>query len=254
MTGIFRMLETGSTKAVSLLAGKGFSDAENAALLLKISAMDREAAEAALRAEERLDETGRTALLDLTHPAEKRPLLLTLGSELLRKLNAIGYYGQWDPATKTSGPSLYWMVSDGTGVLEPGGTCELRMQDPAVVMMASRDGDGHVTAGLMKAGKPYRLSAFSVWKDGECLQDETLDGNGPALMLVEENWRIAAFSAHPLLHRSMLIRLLVAGDRGSEGIRLLGEWPGIRDDGTAMRRLETMNMADWAVQVWELDT
>jgi hypothetical protein len=73
-------------------------------------------------------------------------------------------------------------------------------------------------------------------------------------MLVEENGRIAAFSAHPLLHRSMLIRLLVAGDRGSEGIRLLGEWPGIRDDGTAMRRLETMNMADWAVQVWELDT
>jgi len=252
MAGILRMLETSGTRAVDLLKSEGFSDAETMAMLLELAPMTREEAAARLQ-QTAMGEAARETLLGRTHPEERVPLLLLLGGEYLRKLEAIGYYGQWDPEKPGSAESLYWMISSGSGTLAPGGTCELRMQDPAIVMTAVMDAGGHVSAGLQKAGKPYHLSAFSWWKDGVCLQDETLDGTGPSLMLVEENGRVTAFSAHPLLHRSMLARLYVAKDRELDGIRLLGEWSVPAEDGGVPGRLKIVSMADWAVQVWELD-
>ena len=254
MAGIFRMLETSATQAVDLLTGLGASQPQAAALLLDMAALPRDQAGRAAAGALSLTPEDTARLLSLTHPTDEKPLALLLSADLLPKLSAIAYFGQWDMEERQPGPGVYWSVSTASGALSAGGECRLPMLDPAIAVTVQKDTGGRVDARMDKDGKEYQLSRLCLWRDGVLVQDGPLPGTGPALVLVEEGGRVCAFSCSPGLEMSMFVRLFIAGDSTLPGFALHSDFPGMYcgDPCPAQQRMAFYRPACCGAQVWEI--
>lgn len=253
MAGIFRMLEVCGSAAVYRLAGTGAGQPAAADALLRMAATDREGAAEILNALPMAEED-RTALLEMTHPAEEKPLVLMLTGDLLVKLDALSYFGLWDMETRTAGESVYWTHGDASRELSPGGETVWPMVDPEIVLTARMDEAGQVEAEMSKGGRPYSLSRLCVWQDGVMTQDTALPGSGPAVILTGENGRYTVVPCSPNLCGSMLFRLYVCGDRTMKGAKLLGTWydKPTGDPLPAQQRVTMTGPLTWPVQIWEI--
>ena len=253
MAGIFRMLETSALSALSDLERAGIPQAEAAEYLLRIAGMSREEA-AKTEPLASFSPEQRTAVLDKTHPREKKPLLLVLSADMLNKTGVFAFYGMWDPAAMKQTEEVYWDAGSASRVLSPGGAAVFEMQKSAALLTAQMNENGYVTATEVSGGNIYDLSRLCVWRNGVKVQDTNLGGSGPAVILAEENGRMSAFTCSPNLCGSMFVRLYVCGDRTVPGMKLLGTWFGRQgsDPGIVQHRLNTDDLSIWGVQVWEV--
>ncbi len=253
--GIFRMLETSGTGASLFLAGHGIADAEAAVLLLRMAPLSRKNAKEMLEAETALSPEEQTELLNMTHPEENVPLLLTLSSDMLKKLDAISYYGLWDMEQQNQHTSLYRQVSESSGTIIPGSAIRFTMSgsEEELTVLITEDGD----AELIRDPKTmyYNTSKLSLWENGECRWEKDLGGSGPAVILLKEGDRLCAFACNSELRDSLLVRLFVCGDRSVSGTEEAGCWYGdIREGDSRIRSL--LNADDrtaWGVRVWRME-
>ena len=254
LRGIFRMLETSGTQAVGYLTRCGAAQPQAAKLLLEAASLDREAAGTLARETLGLTPEQAAGLLDLTHPLEKRPMVLVLGSDLFAKLSAITYYGYWDLETHTVADTCYWLSTGSAFALPAGGKVRSALTDASITLTVE-ERDGVLQAALDKNGIPYRLSGVQVWRDGALIQNTKLSGNGPTVLLLEEADRLFGFAFSPNLADSMLVRLFLCGSGQEAGLDLLDTWYG-PDNQKAIgpeRRMAVSNRLSWGVQVWRME-
>ena len=253
MTGIFRMLETSGVSPMEDLAAHGLSAARAANLLVRTAPLSREEAEDELKEHTDLDERERSALLDRTHPAETKPILLALGSDLLKKTQVLCYFGSRDPETGRQELSGSRAVSKESCPAVPGTDCAFRMSDGKTLCVRVTE---YGTAELIpeQAGEYANAASVSFWRDGACLREQQLGGDGDAVILVSDGGRLCAFTCAPALSRTLLVRLLVCGEKGIPGVEAAGEWYGDADGEACPTQtlLCTDNLSACGIRLWRL--
>ena len=229
MAGIFRMLETSAVSPVDDLVRAGAGQAEAAEYLLRIAPLSREEARKT-EPPAPMTEEQFAALLDKTHPEKKIPLLLVLSEDLLRKTDAISYYGFWDVNTLSQAETSYCFRAAQPRTLSPGGETVFPMEGSSAVLRVRMDPIGLALAALEMDGETVQAGRIIRWKDGEKKQDLVLSENGPAIVLAEKDGRTSALVCSRNLCGSMLIRLFFCEDRTVPGVTLLDTWeyPAVR--------------------------
>lgn len=223
MTGIFRMLETSAVSAVDDLVRRGAGQAEATEYLLRIASLSREEAQQ-LTPPASMTEEQLSALLDKTHPPEKIPLLLVLSEDMLKKTDAISYYGFWDVHTRTQSEESYCLRSPDLKMLSPGTEAVFSLPQASLALRVLKDPIGLMQVSAEKDGQRFRPGRIICWRDGLKAQDLRLSETGPAVMLIEnEGWASAMVISQNLCD-SMLIRLFCGRDKSIPGIALLNEW------------------------------
>ena len=255
MTGLFRMLETSSVRSVSMLRSKGFTDSEAADLLCRTVVLSREAADRLLSVETGLSAEERIGLLDLTHPEETVPLLLSLNSDLLSKPQTLSWYGHWDLETKKQGSVSYIRAFKASQPAAPGNVCSFEMNgfnNPLQIRILE-DSTPEIIDG--PPGLVSDLHSMSLWENGECLLERELTGSGSCLVLVRENGRLCGLICSPDLKDSMLIRLLVCGEEGIPGVTQIGTWYGDTGDDPCLIQslLSFKDPGAWGTRLWRLE-
>lgn len=223
MTGILRMLEASSFTGVDDLVRCGASEAEAAEYLLRIVPLSREEARGT-EPPVPLTEEQFTALLDKTHPREKVPLLLVLSEDMLRKTDAISYFGFWDLNTLSQTETSYCIPGTGPRTLSPGAETVFSLQDTSLILRIRKDPIGLMQASLEMNGATYRPGRIIHWKDGVKTQEMVLSEDGPAVVLAEREGRTSVLVCSPNLSGSMLVRLFFCGEKDIPGVTLLSEW------------------------------
>ena len=252
--GLLRMLENSSTAAVSFLTARGMTELETAKLLPKLVSLPRTEAEALLCRETALEETDRTTLLDRTHPAENPPLYLVLSTDLLSKAGALTYYGLWDPEAGRPGSGAYFLMSRASRPIERNTECVFSMGGSGEELRIRRDAAGEPELVRDPKNMFYNASSLSRWKDGKRTGFLELEGDGPAVFLLEEEGRFCAFACSPNLRDSLLVRLFVCGDREVPGFEAVGTWLGAENGDPALTqtRINARDLAACSVQLWRV--
>ena len=223
MTGILRMLEASSVTGVDDLVRCGASEAEAAEYLLRIVPLSREEARGT-EPPVPLTEEQFAALLDKTHPREKVPLMLVLSEDLLRKTDAISYFGFWDVHTLSQAETSYCIPGTGPRTLSPGAETVFSLQDTSLILRIRKDPIGLMQASLEMNGATYRPGRIISWKDGVKTQEMILSEDGLAVVLAEREGRTSVLVCSPNLSGSMLVRLFFCGEKDIPGVTLLSEW------------------------------
>ena len=251
--GIFRMLETAGVSPLEDLAAKGVGEAQAAALLSRMAVLSREDAEAVLADETELSAAERTALLEKTHPEETKPVLIALSSDLLKKMHAICHYGSLDPETGKQRIFSSWSASKTSRPAVPGEVCAFEMNTGDVLRVRITE-DGGAEIGPETDGVYSGASTLSLWEDGVCLRVQELDDYGPAVILIRDNGRLCAFSCSLELRNTLLVRLLVCGERDIPGIEAAGTWYGSAggDECPAQSLLLPDSIAARGIRLWRL--
>ena len=252
--GLLRMLENSSTAAVSFLTGKGLTGQETAKLLPRLAAMPREEAESLLRLETALSPEDRIQLLDRTHPRENPPLYLVLSTDLLNKAGALTYFGLWDPDSGRPGGSAYFLISQASRPIEKNAECVFSMGGSGEELRIRMNGEGEAELAADSRSMFYNASSLSRWKDGRQTACQELEGNGPAVFLLEEEGRFCAFACNPEIRNSLLVRLFVCGDRSVPGFEAVGTWLGAEngDPCLTQTRINIRDLAACSVQLWRV--
>ena len=251
--GIFRMMNESGLDALYDLMNGGMDETKAIELLLQILPMEREEAAGVLSAVN-ADEI----VLNETHPLNPNPLTLTLSSDLMAKINAIAYYGFWDPEEGKVTETISYRISKESVALNDQGRAVLPMIGSTVMLQILVDQQGHVTADYHDgAGNLYELGRVCVWENGVKLQDERVssDETKPSVILVKENDRYSAVICTDNLTDSMLMRLFVCEDKSIPNLHYLGTWYGETDKepSAVQRRIDHRRITAWATQLWSYE-
>ena len=223
MAGIFRMLETSAVSPVDDLVRAGAGQAEAAEYLLRTASLSREEARET-EPPVPLTEEQLSGLLDKTHPEKKVPLLLVLSEDMLWKTDAISYYGFWDVNTLSQTETTYCIPGIGSAALSPGKETAFSLKNSSLTVKVRMDPIGLVQASVGRAGETFSPGRTVRWKDGTKFQDLRLSGDGPAVILAENEGRTSVLVCSQNLCDSMLIRLFFGRDRSVPGVTLLNTW------------------------------
>lgn len=248
--GIFRMINESNLDVLYALMNGGMNETDAIALLLQILPMEREEAAGALKAAN-VDES----ILDETHPLDSNSVALTLSSDLMGKIDAIAYYGFWDPKEGRVTEDVSYRISKSSVALDEEGKADLEMIGSGIVLHVTEDDQGHVTADYHDAsGKLYELAHICVWQDGVKLQDERIrtEESKPSVVLVKEGKRYCGVICTDNLTDSMLLRLFVCEDKNVPNLKYLGTWYGNveKEPCAAQRRIDHTKITAWATQLW----
>ncbi|MCR5461157.1 MAG: hypothetical protein K6F51_14915 [Acetatifactor sp.] len=248
--GIFRMINESNLDVLYALMNGGMDETDAIALLLQILPMEREEAAGVLKAAN-VDES----LLDETHPLDSNTVALTLSTDLMGKIDAITYYGFWDPKEGRVTEDVSYRISKSSVALDEEGKADLEMIGSGIVLHVTEDSQGHVSADYHDAsGKLYELGRICVWQDGVKLQDERIqtEDSKPSVVLVKEGNRYCGVICTDNLADSMLLRLLLCEDKSVSNLRYLGTWYGNaeKEPCEAQRRIDPSRHTAWATQLW----
>ena len=246
---ILRMMNECGADALDDLVAQGLDQPGAARLLLRLMHLDRVEAGKVLRD---MDIDG--ALLDRTHPEASDPLLLALSTDMLSKHRALAYFGWWNPDEKAQEAEAFATASASSVPLENGQSGEIAMLDKAYTLYLSADQDGALSGEYADDGERRKLSRIVVWEAGNRIQDDALDGDGCAAVIVREAGRYSALLCSENLCDSMLVRMMACEDAGIAAADRLDTW--YTDAGeeicAAQRRIQYDDPAAWCVQLWRI--
>ncbi|MEE1117236.1 STT3 domain-containing protein [Methanosphaera sp.] len=100
--GILRMLANSGEDASNVLDSYTGNTSKTVVILNEILPMDRTQASTTLTGTYGLDQQQANSVLDLTHPAETKPVYLILSSDMLSKAAWWSYFGSWNFENQTS--------------------------------------------------------------------------------------------------------------------------------------------------------
>ncbi len=248
--GIFRMINESNLDVLYALMNGGMDETDAIALLLQILPMEREEAAGVLKAAN-VDES----LLDETHPLDSNTVALTLSTDLMGKIDAIAYYGFWNPEEGKVTGDVSYRISQSSAALDEEGKADLSMIGSSVVLHVAEDPQGHVSADYHDGqGNAYELGRICVWQDGVKLQDERIPGSEskPSVVLVKEGDRYCGVICTDNLADSVFLRLLLCEDKSISNLRRLGTWYGYseKEPCEAQRRIDPSKHVAWATQLW----
>lgn len=106
--GILRMLANSGEDASNTLDLYTGDTSKTVKILNEILPMDRTNANTALTGTYGLDQQQANSVLDLTHPADTKPIYLILSSDMLSKAAWWSYFGTWDFENETSNHYSYY--------------------------------------------------------------------------------------------------------------------------------------------------
>lgn len=220
---------------------------------MEISSFSRRDADEILSGEEALSASDRSALLDLTHPPDSPPLILSVSSDILYKLGAISYFGLWDMDTGRQETSLYLMASRSSMPCAAGTDLTFDMNGASgPLQIRLEDGGARILADSSSVFA--NANSLSLWENGSCVFDQDLDGTGASVILLKDGDRLSAFACNPELKESVLVRLFVCGDTGLPGAEPIGSWySGVPSGETPTQSL--LNYSDssaWGIRLWRL--
>ena len=248
--GIFRMINESGLDVLYALMNGGMDETDAIDLLLQILPMEREEAAGVLKAAN-ADES----ILEETHPLDSNTVALTLSTDLMGKIDAIAYYGFWDPREGKMTESVNYRISRSSAALDENGKADLTMINSGIVLHVTEDAQGHVSADYHDAqGKAYELGRICVYEDGVKIQDERIprDEPKPSLVLVKEGDRYCGVICTDNLTDSVFLRLLLCEDKSISNIKYLGTWYGNAENEPceAQRRIDHSKHTAWATQLW----
>ena len=254
MTGIFRMLAAAGVSGLEELKSRGIPEAQAADLLARAAALGREQAAELLAAETGIAGDEIRTLTERLFPEEQKPMLLALGSDLLKKIQAVCYFGSWNPVTGKQELVPSWAASMTSVPAEPGTVCELEMNTGAKLKVRfTEDGTAELAGDPDSAYSPG--CPISLWEDGICLQDTEGEEGRRAVILIRDRGRLCAFTCDGKLRGTILVRLLVCGGKEIPGIEAAGTWYGA-DRGDPCREqsmLRTDSTASRGIRIWRLN-
>ena len=248
MKGILRMLNGTGTDSLGMLTRHGLTQAEAANELIRILSMDRAEAEKEIR-----DLNLPPALSEMIYPEASNPLLLSLGTDLLSKLNALEYYAYWDPEERASHSSSFISFSTGSARME-NGTVRIETDNAFFSLVLRENGQGKADVFYDQEGDLVIPRHVRVWEDGILIRSVDR-GNAPlSVVIIKDGDEYSGALCSEEYCDSMIMRLLVCEDRETDGITWLGTWYSGAEDtcSGAQRRLNYKNQFSWANQVWRI--
>ena len=248
--GIFRMLNETCLDALYGLMGDGMDETDAIALLLQILPMDRE------EAAKMLDAAGiDQKYLDMTHPLSSNDMALTLSSDLMGKILAMGYYGFWDPAKGEVTEKVAMFYSRRSFTFDAEGKAAVPMIGANAVTYLTMDPEGTLSAYYTdEQGNQHGVGRVCIWEDGVKIQDKknVTYRMQPCVILVKEGERYCCALCTNNLTDSMLVRLFFCEDKSVENLTYLGTWYGNteKEPCAAQRRIDYTHVPSYATQLW----
>ncbi|WP_455646191.1 STT3 domain-containing protein [Methanosphaera sp.] len=181
--GILRMLANSGEDASNTLDLYTNDTSKSVEILNAILPMDRTAANTALTGTYGLSQQESNSVLDLTHPANTKPVNLILSSDMLSKAAWWSYFGTWDFQNQTSTHYSYYPGQSETEQIN-GNTFTLDYSNGIVgVASTSNDTNGtSMTFAYVDQSKLNKSLNQSTTEDKERMATELTDGTGNELI------------------------------------------------------------------------
>ncbi|WP_069592956.1 STT3 domain-containing protein [Methanosphaera sp. WGK6] len=181
--GILRMLANSGEEASNTLDLYTNDTSKSVEILNAILPMDRTAANTALTGTYGLSQQEANAVLDLTHPANTKPVNLILSSDMLSKAAWWSYFGTWDFQNQTSTHYSYYPGQSEVEQIN-GNTFTLDYSNGIVgVASTSNDTNGtSMTFAYVDQSKLNKTLNESTTEDKERMATELTDGTGNELI------------------------------------------------------------------------
>lgn len=177
--GILRMLANSGEDASNVLDLYTNDTAKTVQILNAILPMDRTQANAALTGTYGLNQQQANSVLDLTHPAQTKPIYLILSSDMLSKAAWWSYFGSWDFANKTSYHYSYYPSQSQTENIN--GKAFTLGEENGVVGVASASNDTQgmgMSFAYLDQSKLNKSINMTTTEDKQRLSTELTDGTG----------------------------------------------------------------------------
>ena len=245
--GIFRMLDTTGDRAVTKLVNVTGDTGKSVDILLDILPKSSSDAKKTLVDTYKLSSGDAAEVIELTHPANPRPVIFVASSDMLQKAGWWSYFGAWNFENQTS-ENYNYMVPTSQVKVEPGSSGNLSLysgQGMDVVAVIER-GTGnnttsaHVDCVYTESGEkimvndseynPYKVSDLMVIEDGYFMKNESIkgaeDGNFTLFLIGNEN-QYTPFLISNELTNSMFTRLYLLGGAGQDIFSNVHTEPGV---------------------------
>ena len=232
--GIFRMLDTTGEKATAVLVNITGDNGKSVDILLDILPKTASDAKKTLVDKYHLNGDQAKEVVDLTHPANPRPVIFVASSDMLVKAGWWSYFGSWNFENQSS-KNYNYIVPTSQVEVQPGqsGKLALSSQQGLTVNAVIERGNGNNTTNahtesvytengeIIKINNttynPYKISNIMVIEDGYLMKNESIkdadDGNFTMFLMGYDN-RYTPFLIHNELANSMFTKLYLLGGAG----------------------------------------
>ena len=245
--GIFRMLDTTGERATQKLVDITGDSGQSVGILLDILPKSSSDAQKTLMDKYHLNSTAASDIVNLTHPANPRPVIFVASSDMLSKAGWWSYFGHWNFENQTS-ENYNYLVPTSTIQVAPGQTANYTlMQDSGMtVNTVIERGTGnntttaHVQSVYTDNGQkimindteynPYNASNIIVIENNQIMKNESIKGaeNGNfTIFLVGNDNEYTPFLISNELVNSMFTRLYLMGGAGQNQFTLVHSEPGV---------------------------
>ena len=245
--GIFRMLDTTGERATTMLVNITGDTGKSVDILLDILPQSSSDAQKTLVDKYKLTPNQAADVVNLTHPANPRPVIFVASSDMLVKAGWWSYFGNWNFENQSS-ENFNYMVPTGTIKVNPGQTgsyCLMNESGMAVNAVIQR-GSGnnsttaHVDSVYANNGEPikindteynpYNASNIIVIEDGQLMKNESIKGGEKGnftIFLMANGNEYTPFLIHNKLANSMFTRLYLLGGAGQDVFTNVHNEPGV---------------------------
>ena len=181
--GILRMLANSGEDASNTLDLYTNDTAKTVEILNKILPMDRTQANTELTGTYGLDQQQANSVLDLTHPANTKPVNLILSSDMLSKAAWWSYFGSWNFQNKTSVHYSYYPAQSTTEQINGKGFTMGLENGVVGVQSTSNETNGTgMTFAYVDQTKLNKTLNMTTTEDKERMSKELTDGTGNELI------------------------------------------------------------------------